>query len=39
MRLGFQGKHPNTDLRGGGVFSLKLILRFVQTNKPLVQQM
>jgi len=33
MRLGFQGKYPETDFRGGGVLSLQLILRFVRRNK------
>ena len=32
MKLGFQGTHPETDFRGGGVFSLQLILRFVKNN-------
>ena len=39
MKLGFQGKYPETDFRGGGVFSLKLILRFTQTNLQLVKVM
>lgn len=32
MKLGFQGTNPETDFRGGGVFSLQLILRFVKNN-------
>lgn len=39
MQLGFQGKHPQTDFRGGGVLSLKLIIRFVKNNKNLVKLM
>lgn len=39
MQLGFQGQYPQTDFRGGGVFSLKLIVRFVKLNKSLVQRM
>jgi ELMO domain-containing protein len=39
MKLGFQGKYPETDFRGGGVMSLQLILKFVKRNKQLVKQM
>ncbi len=39
VRLGFQGSHPETDLRGGGVLALQLVLRFVKRKKALVEQM
>lgn len=39
LRLGFQGMRPETDLRGGGVLALQLILRFVQRKSPLVREM
>ena len=39
LRLGFQGQYPETDFRGGGVLSLKLILRFTQENTQLVRAM
>lgn len=39
MKLGFQGKNPETDFRGGGVFSLKLIILFVKGNLELVRTM
>ena len=39
MKLGFQGKYPETDFRGGGVLSLQLIVRFVKNNKKLVNIM
>jgi hypothetical protein len=39
MRLGFQGQHPETDLRGGGVMALQLILRFVKHRQEVVRQM
>lgn len=39
MKLGFQGQYPETDFRGGGVFSLKLIILFVKNNMQLVKIM
>lgn len=39
LKLGFQGEHPERDLRGGGVLSLQLINDFAEREHPTVKDM
>lgn len=38
-RLGFQGKDPTTDFRGGGMLALDHIVSFAQTHPAILKQM